>query len=85
MGLAAEALVQKYYNQPINKSPNGSDIGWDLLVNGAKTDVKNSCHDVKFFNGPNQRWTITCYHDLLADVYLFTEMDPINKKMALIG
>lgn len=49
-GCISEALVQKYYGQPINIKPTYSDDGgWDLLVNGAKTDVKSQANNVCWF------------------------------------
>lgn len=50
IGNAAEALVQKYYGQPINATPREKpDEGWDLLVNGARTDVKSQANTVDWF------------------------------------
>lgn len=47
--------------------------------------MKNSCSDYSLFASHRNQWTVNCYHGLRADVYLFTKMDPINKKLALIG
>lgn len=86
LGNVAEALVQKYYNQPINDAPTGEDDGGvDLMVNGFTVDVKaRGCH-YEYFEHKTARWSVACYHGLRAQLYLFTEIDPMNKKIALIG
>lgn len=89
LGYVGEALVQKYYKQPINDKPrdkeNGDDGGVDLMVNGFTVDVKCRANNYRYFGYGNAFWSVACYHGMRAQLYLFTEIDPMNKKIELTG
>lgn len=84
-GNVAEALVQKYYNQPINDTPKGSDDGWDMEIDGTKIDVKTQVNSLCWFGAPTSYFVVECYKPLKADYYLFCQIDPATKAVALAG
>lgn len=80
-GHVAEALVRHYFGLPMQE--NKEDIGYDLMIDGIKVDVKNVQDNPmhpKYYT-----WVVDDYKELTADFYLFTYCDPKTKQIALVG
>lgn len=84
-GNVAESLVQKHYNQPIHHVLNKPDNGWDMEIEGIKIDIKCQKAKLCYFNSPNSWFIVNAYKPLKADYYLFCQIDPDTKNIALIG
>lgn len=84
-GHVAESLVQKHFGQPVHTVQQGSDPGYDMVINGQMIDIKNQKNAAQYFDFSSCSWVIDCYKPLRAGWYLFTSLDKTTHKCAIIG
>ena len=84
-GFVGEALVEKHFNQPIVYDRDHEDDGWDMIIDDKKYNIKCAITNIRWFGSSSSLFSVNAHKGLLSDYYLFCQMDPKNKQIALCG